>query len=99
MKPEEGLSWALDQMAKPKPSMNLWERAKEAMQDFVDKCDRGEALSVRTYAKFKAVLAEMERVECVEGAGGKGLLGYGFLPGPVEATERPALLLLLETDR
>ncbi len=49
----------------------------------------------------RALLAEMERVECVEGAStaGPGPLGYGFLGGPMENGERPALLLLLPEDR
>lgn len=32
------------------------ERLREAMQEFVDRCDRGEVRSKYTYAKFKALL-------------------------------------------
>ena len=34
------------------------ERLREAMQEFVDRCDKGEARSIRTYGKFKELLDE-----------------------------------------
>lgn len=30
----------------------------EAMQEFVDRCDRGEVRSKKTYAQFKSIIAE-----------------------------------------
>lgn len=33
-----------------------WQPLREAMQEFVDRCDRGEVLSKYTYAKFKELL-------------------------------------------
>ena len=38
------------------------ERLREAMQEFVDRCDRGEVLSKYTYAKFKRLLCPAEGV-------------------------------------
>ncbi len=32
------------------------ERMREAMQEFVDRCERGEVLSKYTYTKFKGIL-------------------------------------------
>jgi hypothetical protein len=46
----------------------LVDEAGDAMQDFVDKCDRGEARSVRSYAKFSEVLA---RIAAAKAAGGE----------------------------
>lgn len=33
-------------------------KLREAMQHFVDRCDRGEVRSTRTYAQFKQLLEE-----------------------------------------
>lgn len=33
-------------------------RLREAMQSFVDRCDKGEIRSKRTYAQFKELLAQ-----------------------------------------
>ena len=33
-------------------------RLREAMQLFVDRCDKGEVRSTRTYAQFKELLAQ-----------------------------------------
>ena len=44
---------------------SLWddiERLQEAMQEFVDRCERGEVRSKYTYAKFKKLLAGDEPV-------------------------------------
>lgn len=39
----------------------LCEGMAVACKDFVDKCDRGEARSVRSYAKFKQALTAYEK--------------------------------------
>jgi len=44
----------------PSQQTELLERMAEALQEFVDRCDRGEVRSRRTYAKFKEILAEYE---------------------------------------
>ena len=35
---------------------DLFVEMREAMQEFVDRCERGEVLSKYTYAKFKEIL-------------------------------------------
>jgi len=72
-------------------TMNLWERAKEALGATLDgKCGCDICVSAHS------VLAEMERAGCVEGASARkyGPLGPGFLSGPPMDDERPALLIL-----
>lgn len=39
----------------------LFERMREAMQEFVDRVDKGEVLSKYTYAKFKAILEAVDK--------------------------------------
>lgn len=39
------------------------EELREAVQEFVDRVDRGEVRSKRTYAKFKALLAAAQPVQ------------------------------------
>ena len=41
-------------------SVNSHEKWREAMQEFVDRCDRGEVRSKYTYSKFKTLLADAE---------------------------------------
>ena len=93
-------------------SMNPWERAKEAAQNLLlnaiaDTSGAYDEYRV-TFADvdaLRAVLRDMERVECVEGAAGRfkrdDLEWWGWTGGdPHEPYGRPALLLLLkETDR
>jgi hypothetical protein len=40
--------------------MNAWYKLKEAAEDFVNKCDRGEARSVRSYARFSNALTDIK---------------------------------------
>ena len=83
--------------------MNLWERAKKAVRDFAVYSHTPESYSA-AIESARALLADMERVECVEGG--------AYTDGPevgstVEADfaayrnvgDRPALLLLLEEPR
>ena len=48
-----------DRVAKISALEKDLEMAREAMQEFVDKVDRGEARSVRSYAKFKDRLSKL----------------------------------------
>jgi len=44
------------QYIKAYPTDKIFFEMRDAMQEFVDRCDRGEVLSKYTYAKFKDIL-------------------------------------------
>ena len=39
-------------------NQNKYDSMKAAMQEFINRCDRGEIRSVYTYNRFKEILAE-----------------------------------------
>lgn len=56
---KERLDAALDGLAKEimkQENKGINEQVREAMTEFVDRCDRGEVRSTSTYAKFKRIL-------------------------------------------
>jgi len=55
---DECLAIARKGAALLKDQQSQLERLRGAMQEFVDRCDRGEVRSRYTYAKFKALLDE-----------------------------------------
>ncbi len=94
--------------------MNLWKRAKDELAYLVELADNamreanndgGEYDRNEILADARAMLAEMEKAECVDGiaapAGDPARYRWTVFGGRVRAyeDERPALLLLLEEDR
>jgi hypothetical protein len=72
----------------PEVSAGRTHRAFEAMQEFCDRVDRGEVRSKRTYAKFKAILAEPSDPNYAPGEAAEQVAEHAFLAGYAAAANR-----------